>query len=465
VRVINLSYLNSDWYINQCRKKVYESDPVPCDVDASEYIAGTRDFVYIHDNIFPFVDKIYEANKAEFDRSMAQIFSQWIEMLEESDYPKLQPEEYQKLKKDFMFMAPHGKNPQFKAFRSFIENISKPDQAKIYKIDITRANALLLAIDNLLKAQMERPVPLSDALLFVFSNEESNKIKHSYTEKPENYFPGNNIILPLSPTQLIETGTVREDQQIWIPSAMEWRIPKKLLTKSDLMVLDIINVNNWERPIYFSITAGSESYLGLEKYFALEGMSFRLVPIINELSQESIGSVNADLIYSNLMQKFKLDSYTDSSVYLDENMRQMAANIRNIYGHCARALYFEGKIEESEAVIDACLKLIPNNRVPYEYYTTTLIHGYYRINRKKKARETAQVLAKNTCEYLSFLLSFDQEYQASLDKEEQKALLILQQLYRMAKEYMHREYLPEIESQYKDMRSNYEKIKGTPFEN
>jgi len=116
-------------------------------------------------------------------------------------------------------------------------------------------------------------------------------------------------------------------------------------------------------------------------------------------------------------------------------------------------------------MLDACLELIPNNRVAYEYYTTTLIHGYYRINKKKKARETAQILAANSVEYLSFLLSFDEKYQPSLDKEEKKTLLILQQLNRMAKEYKHREYLPEIESQYRNMRTAYEKKKGKSFEN
>ncbi|HOY38489.1 MAG: DUF2723 domain-containing protein [Bacteroidales bacterium] len=465
VRVINLSYLNSDWYINQCRKKQYESDPVPCNIDASAYLAGTREFVYIHDNVFPFVDKIYESHKAEFDHSMEQIYAQWVGMLDKSLYPQMKPDEYEKLKKDFMFMAPHGKNPQFKAFRSFIENISSPEKAKLYKIDLTIANAILLAIDNMLKAQIEKPIPLADALAFVFSDNESNKMQHSYSDKPENYFPGTRLIMPLNKEHLLSTGTVKASQKEWIPDAMEWEIPKKLLTKSDLIVLEIINENNWKRPVYFSITAGSESYLGLEKYFSLEGMSFRLAPIINELSQKSIGSVDAEMIYKNLTENFRLYSYTDSSVYLDDNMRQLAGNIRNIYGHCARALYFEGRIKESESMLDACLELIPNNRVAYEYYTTTLIHGYYRINKKKKARETAQILAANSVEYLSFLLSFDEKYQPSLDKEEKKTLLILQQLNRMAKEYKHREYLPEIESQYRNMRTAYEKKKGKSFEN
>lgn len=36
-RVCNLSYLQTDWYINQMRRKAYDSDPLPFSMDEDKY--------------------------------------------------------------------------------------------------------------------------------------------------------------------------------------------------------------------------------------------------------------------------------------------------------------------------------------------------------------------------------------------------------------------------------------------
>lgn len=47
VRVINLSYLATDWYINQMRRPAYESEPVPMIADAETFAYDQRQYGYI----------------------------------------------------------------------------------------------------------------------------------------------------------------------------------------------------------------------------------------------------------------------------------------------------------------------------------------------------------------------------------------------------------------------------------
>lgn len=47
MRVCNLSYLQTDWYIDQMKSKAYESEPLPISFNHDQYVQGTRDVIYL----------------------------------------------------------------------------------------------------------------------------------------------------------------------------------------------------------------------------------------------------------------------------------------------------------------------------------------------------------------------------------------------------------------------------------
>ncbi len=51
VRICNVTLLNGDWYIDQMKRKVYSSDPLPISMDNSKYENEVRNSVFVRDDI------------------------------------------------------------------------------------------------------------------------------------------------------------------------------------------------------------------------------------------------------------------------------------------------------------------------------------------------------------------------------------------------------------------------------
>jgi tetratricopeptide (TPR) repeat protein len=148
----------------------------------------------------------------------------------------------------------------------------------------------------------------------------------------------------------------------------------KAVRVQDLMVKEIVEANNWERPIYFAVTCSEDSKIGLSDYLRMEGMAFRLVPEKRMANDEFIepNVLKANLTeavgYSKDYQPgFKFRGLNDPSIFFDDNHKRMVQNYRNAFLRLTLYYIGQGKNELAVNTLDAMNEKLPSNLIPMDY--------------------------------------------------------------------------------------------------
>ena len=324
VRVINLSYLSTHWYIEQHKHQAYKAAPAPFSYTYYQVVPGRRDVVYIQDKI-----------------------------------------------KD--------------------------------------------------------PTNLKEIIDFVGSDDPATKVI-GRDENPESFIPAKNVWIGADSAQIVAKHVVEpEDAKLLVPK-LEWEIKGNYIYKNQLAVLDLLAYNNWNRPVYFAITVGTDGYYGLQDYFQLEGLAYRLVPIYTKSQSYEIGHINTKIMYDNLMNKFKWGNIDKKGVYLDENNLRMLMNMKNNFSRLAGELINEGKKDSAIAVLDECVKVMPDDRIPYNYFNIFIADNYYKAGQPEKANKMLETLASRTAENLRYLLSLSPNFSKNTGDESQHHIAVAQQI-------------------------------------
>jgi len=314
IRVINLSLLNTDWYANMLKRKVYDSEPVPFSMTPDKYIQGVRDYVMYYNR--PEIEERYGINQTDY-------------------------------------------------------------------------------------------YPLKNIMAFI--NDDNDPLAKLTSQGGEtyNYYPTKKFFVPVNKEQVLKAGAVRPEDASLIVDSIKWEIGNNNLMKADLITLDIVASTDWTRPICFAITTGSDVYLNMQNYFQINGLVYQLVPILNTQGTDgTMGRINTNILYDNVMNKFKWGNMDKPGVYLDETILRQTKNLRNLFYRLAMRLIEEGKKDTAVKVLDRCLEVMPEENVPYDVFVIRLAEAYYAAGKPEKANALVKEVAKISEEKYVYYNSF-----------------------------------------------------------
>jgi len=252
--------------------------------------------------------------------------------------------------------------------------------------------------------RVKEPATAKEVMKFITSGSDVSKLK-IYGEDLW-YIPTLTIRIPVDSAKVLANGTVRPEDADKIVPYIDINLKGSWIMKNQLLVLDILANNNWDRPIYF-VTGQTEDAMGLEEYFQLEGLAYRLVPVkgVNK-SWFEYGRIDTEILYDNLMNKFSWRGASDPDVYIDYYHRRTLTVVRARLNHArlARELAAQGDTVRAAKVIDRCLEQFPVSKLGYDFYFGDIISASFAAGQKEKARELSREFTDYYAERTGYLL-------------------------------------------------------------
>ncbi len=143
-------------------------------------------------------------------------------------------------------------------------------------------------------------------------------------------------------------------------AGLTWTVqemPGRVLRVQDVMVLKIVDWNEWTRPVYFALTVPDGNRMGLDDYLEMEGMVFRLL-------RRKASRVHLQQTRKHLTGLYQFRGVSDPGVHRNRTALNLLANYPAVFLRLAEGLAEEGDRDGAYEVLRFC----ENHALPPEHW-------------------------------------------------------------------------------------------------
>ena len=220
---------------------------------------------------------------------------------------------------------------------------------------------------------------------------------------------------------------------------------KNALGKQEIAILDLLQTNNFERPVYYAITVSPDQFVNLDPYFEQTGLAYQIVP------KNSNKAPNTEKMFDNVMNKFKWGGLDKPGVYVDENVMRMAKAQRMVmFSRLAEQLANEGQEEKALQVLDKCMEVFPPENIPLDYSGLSIGELYYALGQIEKGDNVMSQIADYSLRNLNWYFRLSPSKFVTVESDLQQNMAVMNHVMKVAQEYD-----SKLADKYKDEFNNY----------
>jgi len=219
------------------------------------------------------------------------------------------------------------------------------------------------------------------------------------------YYPTNKLRFYVNKENVIKSGIINPSEIDKIVDYIDIDIPTSGLYKNQILMLDILSKNDWERPIYF--TGGSykdSEYIWMKDYLQLDGLVYKLVPIktpINEENPYQMGRIEPNRMY-DIVKKWEWGNSESPEIYHDPETRKNSISFRGNLHRLAEEFIKAGDYEKAAEMIELNFEKMPLDYFEYYSLSEPYISSYYKIGEAEKAQKLFKKLEKKYLDQIRY---------------------------------------------------------------
>lgn len=250
-----------------------------------------------------------------------------------------------------------------------------------------------------------------------------------------NYMPVKKLKLKVDSAIVVSTGTVSVKNASKIVDSISWDIKQNTISRNELMLLDLIATNNWERPIYFANPSAIKSILDIDRFCHLEGIIYRFKPFLAVNHTDRLGGVDTEKTYKVLMDDdVRWGRLNEDDVIVDRESARTSGMQKQHYLRLAQTLINENKPDSAIKVLDKGLEFFPPVKFPLNYFTLFWIAAYYDAAANDKANTLVQATLKRYTDDLNYYNSLQSRFKDAYQMDIRESLGIIQGLGQVSRE-------------------------------
>ena len=427
-RVCNLSYLQTDWYIDQMRRPAYDSPSLPITMKRIDYAGNANGSIEILNKRATELAKRYFEENPE----KAKVFGN-------------NPFEMNNISKYWIYEADAKQKSEGRLVVEEVFSYIKNELEKEGRAMEERGNSEYSKLVRN-KAQYQNMVSageFEEALAQAQAYAEHGAMLADYARSIGKKAIPEVLYIPIDAEAVKRSGMmIPEEYKEKMPEYMEIDLSDKdVLYRYEFIIFDMLANANWERPIYMSMTVGDSNYPAvLQNFFIHEGLAYRISPFnwkeLGYYSNETGHPVDIERFYDNIMNRFKWGEVKNNEdYYADETIRRMIYTHRNLISALSQIMFKKQQPDEKIlALLDKWYEEFPHEIIPYDAIrdnSMAVAAAYKIIHDRTTDKEKASELQEKYTKIASAALNEQIEYldwYNGLRPQQRNEVLIYQRL-------------------------------------